>query len=109
MRAQGVPDVHENLFHGTRRACALGEGHREGRNITTCSAASCSLCRIIQDSFDIKKSGSRHNWKRFVHQSFHPPVIDELTHKDSETASMFRRALQVRFNRFSRENLDPGM
>jgi len=50
------------LFHGTRRACLLGEDGRHGQ---PCSSANCSICSIIQYSFDISRSGSTHHFQRF--------------------------------------------
>src|ERR1700729_282309 len=44
------------LFHGTRRACLVGE---DGRQARPCSSKNCFLCSIIQHSFDISRSGMR--------------------------------------------------
>ncbi|KAH8112675.1 ADP-ribosylation [Phellopilus nigrolimitatus] len=50
------------LFHGTSRACLLGE---EDNQDTICSSSRCSLCKIIQSSFDVKRCGSNHKFSRF--------------------------------------------
>ena len=42
------------FFHGTNRACDLGD--TKGRDVL-CSDKECSLCAIIRDSFDIDKTG----------------------------------------------------
>jgi hypothetical protein len=42
------------LFHGTTRACLLGE---DSQNILLCRLPECSLCHIIRGSFSIKKCG----------------------------------------------------
>ena len=58
MEASLPPDTvrgnEKFLFHGTRRACLVGE---DGRNASLCSSADCNLCSIIKDSFDITRSG----------------------------------------------------
>jgi len=42
------------LFHGTNRACLLGE---IGNNVVLCSLRDCSLCSILRTSFDVKRCG----------------------------------------------------
>lgn len=42
------------LFHGTNRACLLGE---IGNNVVLCSLQDCSLCSILRTSFDVKRCG----------------------------------------------------
>lgn len=50
-----VPPGWSLLFHGTRRACKIAEcDHRLG----VCDDPECSVCRIIEGGFDLKKSGS---------------------------------------------------
>jgi hypothetical protein len=42
------------LFHGTNRACLLGES---SSNVLLCSLKECYLCSILRASFDVKKCG----------------------------------------------------
>ncbi|KAF9790464.1 ADP-ribosylation [Thelephora terrestris] len=55
-------DIEQLLFHGTFRACALGETED---NVRLCRLAQCSLCSIIRSSFDIERCGTRRNFSRF--------------------------------------------
>jgi hypothetical protein len=49
-------------WHGTRRACNLGDkGHTQ-----FCSSATCSLCSIIRNSFDLSLFGKKTGWGRYV-------------------------------------------
>jgi len=50
------------LFHGSNRACFVGEGDNCAQ---LCSFADCGICSIVQYSFDIKKTGSKHKFQRF--------------------------------------------
>ncbi|KLO15231.1 ADP-ribosylation [Schizopora paradoxa] len=50
------------LFHGTTRACLVGE---DDAISGICNLPRCSLCRIIENSFDVKFCGSQHKFKRF--------------------------------------------
>ena len=45
------------FFHGTNRACTLGDTRVKD---VLCKKRECSLCAIIRDSFDISKTGMRH-------------------------------------------------
>ncbi|KAH8823072.1 hypothetical protein DL96DRAFT_1469450, partial [Flagelloscypha sp. PMI_526] len=48
-------------FHGTKRECRLGDpGCTQ-----FCSSTTCSLCSILQDSFEINQFGSKTGWGRF--------------------------------------------
>jgi len=53
--------IQKFLFHGTNRACLLGE---DGHN-TLCASSDCSVCSIIRNSFDIRKTGTRYIFQRF--------------------------------------------
>jgi len=44
------------FFHGTNRACTLGDKRTKD---ALCSKKECSLCAIIRDSYDIDKTGMR--------------------------------------------------
>lgn len=50
------------LFHGTTRCCLLGDDTRSTR---ICTLRQCSLCCVIRYSFDVKRCGSKHRFKRF--------------------------------------------
>ncbi|EIW79344.1 ADP-ribosylation [Coniophora puteana RWD-64-598 SS2] len=58
-------DANEKLlFHGTNRACLLGESRD---NVLLCPLKSCYLCSILRSSFDVKKCGQKNSFKRFGH------------------------------------------
>ncbi|ESK86721.1 hypothetical protein Moror_15211 [Moniliophthora roreri MCA 2997] len=50
------------LFHGTARSCSLGD---DKTCVLLCSRADCYLCCIIAKSYDVKKCGTRHKFRRF--------------------------------------------
>jgi len=50
------------LFHGSTRACLVGEGDDCTR---LCSSVECGICSIVQYSLDIARSGSKHKFQRF--------------------------------------------
>ncbi|KZT64794.1 ADP-ribosylation [Daedalea quercina L-15889] len=52
------------LWHGTTRACTIGDSCSQG---ILCAKSSCSLCGIIRMSFSIAKAGQRpdHAFSRF--------------------------------------------
>ncbi|OJA08490.1 hypothetical protein AZE42_02844 [Rhizopogon vesiculosus] len=52
------------LFHGTNRACLLGES---SSNVLLCGLKECYLCSILRASFDVKKCGMKNAFKRFGH------------------------------------------
>jgi hypothetical protein len=45
---------YEILFHGTRRACYIGQNDQF---LKPCSRHQCNLCCILRESFDVEKSG----------------------------------------------------
>ncbi|KAF9061126.1 hypothetical protein BDP27DRAFT_1385423 [Rhodocollybia butyracea] len=49
-------------FHGTKRLCLLGENNSK---VFPCESSECSLCCIIQGSFDVAKCGNAHSFRRF--------------------------------------------
>ncbi len=58
----GRSEGNENRrWHGTRRICNLGD---KGQT-QFCSTPTCSLCCIIQSSFDITLWGKKTGWGRF--------------------------------------------
>ena len=55
-KVRGGITISGLFFHGTNRACTLGD---KRTNDELCSKKECSLCAIIRDSFDIDKTGKR--------------------------------------------------
>lgn len=53
-KGSGKKDIESLLFHGTKRACLLGE---DANNLRLCSLKKCAACSIIRSSFDIGKCG----------------------------------------------------
>ena len=51
------------LFHGTNRACLLGE---TPENVMPCRLTQCGLCSIIRKSFDVQRCGSKNSFARWV-------------------------------------------
>lgn len=56
----GLSVNERQLFHGTKRACRLGD---DG-TANLCLSMSCSLCQIIQNSFDVRRFRSNTSWGR---------------------------------------------
>lgn len=54
VRSRNNPGNEKLLFHGTNRACLLGES---SNNVLLCSLKECYLCSILRSSFDVKKCG----------------------------------------------------
>ncbi|KAF9444459.1 ADP-ribosylation [Macrolepiota fuliginosa MF-IS2] len=59
--SDGFPS-EQLLFHGTNRACSLGE---DGASTDLCQRPDCYLCSIIRNSFDITKCGTKNRFHRF--------------------------------------------
>ncbi|EKM52581.1 uncharacterized protein PHACADRAFT_211824 [Phanerochaete carnosa HHB-10118-sp] len=60
-RRTGLEGGNSNRrFHGTVRACHIGD-HYTG----FCSDEDCSLCRILESSFEVARFGQRTNFGRF--------------------------------------------
>lgn len=64
VRAKDMRGNEQLLFHGTDRACLLGETRN---NVLLCSLQKCSLCSILRTSFDVTRCGSKNAFKRFGH------------------------------------------
>jgi hypothetical protein len=83
--AQGKPNGNERkLWHGTRRSCNLGETGQT----TPCMIPRCSLCSIIQGSFDIDTYATHTPAGRFgigiytstkASKYVHPIIVAKLT------------------------------
>ncbi|PPQ78504.1 hypothetical protein CVT26_005143 [Gymnopilus dilepis] len=56
------PANEQFLFHGTNRHCTLAE---DSSRVRLCVLSKCNLCCIIRNSFDVKKCGSKHRFRRF--------------------------------------------
>jgi len=54
VRAQNKLGNEKLLFHGTNRACLLGES---SNSVLLCNLKECYLCSILRASFDVKKCG----------------------------------------------------
>lgn len=66
IRARNEAGNEKLLFHGTNRACLLGES---SRNVLLCGLKECYLCSILRASFDVKKCGTKNAFKRFGHDA----------------------------------------
>jgi len=56
------PANEQLLFHGTNRYCQLVE---DGSKVRLCNLSTCHLCCIIRNSFDVRKCGTKHKFRRF--------------------------------------------
>jgi len=60
---RGIPDGNtRRRFHGTVRECCLGD--TPSSNVF-CRLATCNLCKIIQNSFQVAKVGQSTSFARF--------------------------------------------
>jgi len=60
---RGIPDGNtRRRFHGTIRQCTLGDDEDKS---ALCNMTSCSLCSIIQRSFELARAGENINFARF--------------------------------------------
>src|ERR1700710_327023 len=84
VRSQNKAGNEKLLFHGTNRACLLGES---SRNVLLCSLKECHLCSILRTSFDVKKSG----------KGFLDPLVNSLTHAFVGTKNAFERLRKCLF------------
>ncbi|KAG1743470.1 ADP-ribosylation [Suillus lakei] len=62
VRAPDKPGNEKLLFHGTNRACLLGESPR---HVSSCNLNECYLCSILRVSFDVNKCGTKNGFRRF--------------------------------------------
>ncbi|KAH8112657.1 hypothetical protein DFH11DRAFT_467559 [Phellopilus nigrolimitatus] len=92
-------DLNESLlFHGTTRACLLGEDETHD---DICLSPCCSLCRIIQSSFDIKNCGSNCQFSRFgrgIYTSICSSKADDYckpTHPDAKKRFLLLNRVMV--------------
>lgn len=53
--ANSVPYNWRRLFHGTQRACRIGDS---GNHLALCENDECYLCRILEEGFKIENAGS---------------------------------------------------
>ncbi|KAF8150097.1 hypothetical protein B0H34DRAFT_732418 [Crassisporium funariophilum] len=56
------PANEQLLFHGTNRVCRLAE---DGSRVRLCNLPTCHLCCVIRNSFDVRKCGTKHKFRRF--------------------------------------------
>jgi len=78
------------LFHGTFRACALGETED---NVRLCRLERCSLCSIIRSSFDVNLCGAQHKFSRFGQGIY----TTKCSSKADDYCSSERSHLKLRF------------
>jgi len=83
-------DIERLLFHGTSRACALGEA---GDNVRLCRLARCGLCSIIRSSYDLDLCGSNHKFSRFGQGIY----TTKCSSKADDYCSSERPDLKLRF------------
>ncbi|EIM84805.1 ADP-ribosylation [Stereum hirsutum FP-91666 SS1] len=63
IKSSGYPDGNaKRRWHGTTRTCRLGDTSSHSQ---ICNDLRCSLCSIIETSFDVVKSGKKTDWGRF--------------------------------------------
>ncbi|KAF9790506.1 hypothetical protein BJ322DRAFT_394756 [Thelephora terrestris] len=87
-------DTSGLFFHGTNRACALGD---RKINDELCNNNKCNLCGIIRSSYDLAKSGSKHKFSRFgrgIYTSACSSKADDYF-RDLATCKLQSRALLV--------------
>ncbi|KAI9465774.1 hypothetical protein BJY52DRAFT_1143683 [Lactarius psammicola] len=62
-RRTGIPNANtRRRFHGTIRACRLGDTSTDG---ALCRLSNCNMCSIIRSSFQLALVGKRTNFGRF--------------------------------------------
>jgi len=83
-------NIEHLLFHGTSRACALGE---TGDNVRLCRLARCSLCSVIRSSYDINLCGTKNKFSRFGQGIY----TTKCSSKADDYTSSERSDLKLRF------------
>ncbi len=63
----GVPANEADVFHGTGIECDIATTQ------VLCSSATCSLCQIAQNGFDVGRCGSNIKFKRFGNGTYFAP------------------------------------
>ena len=53
LSSKGLHQLQNFSFHGTHRACLVGENDRN----SPCTLTECCVCSIVRNSFDISKCG----------------------------------------------------
>jgi len=56
------PGNEKLLFHGTNRCCLLAE---DNSSVRLCSLPECRLCCVMRNSFDLRRCGTKHKFRRF--------------------------------------------
>ncbi|TEB34609.1 ADP-ribosylation [Coprinellus micaceus] len=82
------PANEQLLFHGTTRCCLLGDDPRSTR---LCSVPQCNLCCVIRSSFDVKKCGTKHRFKRFgkgIYATTCSSKADDYTANPKDTSKL---------------------
>ncbi|KAN0074498.1 hypothetical protein V8E55_011910 [Tylopilus felleus] len=76
------------LFHGTNRACMLGESVS---TVLLCCRKTCSLCSILRTSLAVSKCGTKNAFKRYGNGIYLTPCsskADEYVSSISHSASL---------------------
>ncbi|KAH0584895.1 hypothetical protein H2248_008173 [Termitomyces sp. 'cryptogamus'] len=79
-------DVEDMLFHGTTRSCLLVE---DDFRTCCCGNEDCSLCEIVESSFDIAHSGAKNSFSRFgagVYTTSCSSKADDYVHNEADDA-----------------------
>ncbi|KAH7913781.1 ADP-ribosylation [Hygrophoropsis aurantiaca] len=87
VRARDRSGNEKLLFHGTNRACLLGE---KPNNVLLCGLRECYLCSILRTSFDITKCGAKNTFKRFGHGIYTTVCsskADDYSHSGAENVN----------------------
>ncbi|KAF8448706.1 hypothetical protein L210DRAFT_3522920 [Boletus edulis BED1] len=76
------------LFHGTNRACLLGES---SSTVLLCGDKQCSLCSILRTSLAVSKCGTKNAFKRYgngIYLTSCSSKADEYVSNLSRSASL---------------------
>ncbi|KIM40644.1 hypothetical protein M413DRAFT_446065 [Hebeloma cylindrosporum] len=82
------PANEQLLFHGTNRFCRLAE---DSSRVRLCSLSKCHLCSIIRNSFDVKKCGTKHKFRRFgtgIYTTTCSSKADDYVLNDDESSKL---------------------
>ncbi|KAF8972246.1 hypothetical protein BDZ97DRAFT_1783891 [Flammula alnicola] len=82
------PANEQFLFHGTNRYCRLAE---DGSRVRLCNLSKCHLCSILRNSFDVRKCGTKHKFRRFgtgIYTSSCSSKADDYTLNGDESSTL---------------------
>jgi len=81
-------------WHGTVRACNLGDDDAQDE---LCADTQCSLCHIIQSSFQVAKFGQRTNFGRFGEGIYTSATSSKANDYVASLSSMTTRAMLLNY------------